>query len=169
MPKSHTSSHDKLLNVLRNALRSAGGFSAAIRAHENSPAVIDHSPMRIRATSLSAASTLSPRSPKLPLEKLWAQIMARVPLPGLLLLEMRAGIDKPAFRAETEARPGTPGLPLDRGDSGSPDAVAFALFNPDRIIASILPLHGHNHTSGKPWGGVPFVTAGGSHFVPAWG
>jgi len=143
------------------------GFFCCYRAHENSPPVIDHPPSDDKGHITFGCFNNFSKVTDAAL-KLWAQILDRVPT-ARLLLEIR-GIDRPTFRAETEARLQRLGLPLERVtlEARSP-ANQYALYNQIDIALDPFPCNGGTTSLDALWMGVPFVTLAGSHFVSRMG
>ena len=126
--------------------------------HKNSPQVIDHPPSEdkgyITFGSFNNLAKLSDAA-----LKHWAQILSRLPT-ARLLLKIK-NIDRPTFRAETQARLQTLGIPLERLILEPYSNDYLMQYNAVDIALDTFPFNGGTTSMDTLWMGVPFITLAG--------
>ncbi|WP_158590407.1 tetratricopeptide repeat protein [Noviherbaspirillum cavernae] len=137
------------------------------RAHDDSPAVIDHPPALDNGfVTFGCFNNFAKVTD--PVLALWARLLQRVPH-ARLMLEIH-GIDEPARRAEVEQRLARLGIPSER-QILVPRAPAnqYALYNRIDIALDPFPCNGGTTSLDTLWMGVPLVTLAGGHFTARMG
>jgi protein O-GlcNAc transferase len=135
--------------------------------HENSPAVIDHSPFEDNGyITFGCFNNFSKITDDV--LKIWSQIMAQVP-EARLMLEI-AEINEPILRTDVEERMHHAGIPLQRVilEPRKP-SNQYILYNKIDIALDPFPCVGGTTSMDTLWMGVPFVTLAGRHFASRMG
>jgi predicted O-linked N-acetylglucosamine transferase (SPINDLY family) len=138
------------------------GMFCCYKAHENSPAPIDHPPSEDNGYVTFGCFNNFARVSDGTLDS-WAKILARVP-DARLLLEI-VGIENASFKSDIEKRLVSRGLPIERVIlEARKRENQYVLYNRIDIALDPFPSNGGTTSMDTLWMGVPLITKAGDQF-----